>query len=72
MLNLGTLVILIMLYFIKVFVLAVFVRPFRKKNYVENCFLKMTKSMFYDEILILLIEGFMEICLSGAIMIQVS
>ena len=68
MLNLGTMTILISLYFIKVIVLMLFVKPFRKNKLVNKCFKKMSESLFFGEILILIIEAYLEICLAGTIM----
>ena len=70
-LNLGTLSIVVALYILKLVIFLVIVRPLRTNKHVKKCYKYMMKTLFFGEILVILLEAHIEICLAGTIMMQV-
>ena len=70
-LNLGTLSLFMMLYIIQVFIYTFVLNPLNHKDCVRRVYKYLNKTLFFTEILVVLIEAHIEICLAGAIMMQV-
>ena len=70
-LNLGTLSIVMMFFIFQVLFLVIFIQPFRKKPCGKKLCKKIGNRLLFGELFTILIEGFIEICLTGALMMNV-
>ena len=64
-LNLGSLFILLMVYFIRVFLLIFFYISAKFFGRGKKIYQKQVNALFYNEILLLMMEGYMEFLIAG-------
>lgn len=65
MLNLGTMAYLTAFYFLKVIVLALVIKPINHyTGYGQGLFKKLLKNLFFGEILLIIIEGYLDFSVS--------
>jgi hypothetical protein len=65
--NLGTIAIMTGLYFIKVLFYFALVKPLREKKYIASVYKNFSKGLFFSEILLVLIEGYLDFAIAFAL-----
>ena len=64
--NMGTLGLFMLLYLIKILFLFVILRPLKNKSRnTKSCYEKMYKQLIFSQIIIIILEGLMEILIAG-------